>query len=110
MNYQDYIISQKWQDLRKAVLKRDKYQCQLCNSKKDLQVHHKTYDRFGYENLDDLITLCKVCHEKHHDEKTKQREIESYNQFNRLAEENIKRNKENPPRFYWEEKYKGYWD
>lgn len=110
MNYQEYLSSKKWQALRKQVLKRDNYSCQLCTSKDDLQIHHKTYVRFGFENLDDLITLCKKCHEKHHDEKIKQREIEMYNRLYQIAEENQKKNEGKTPHFYWEEKYKGYWD
>jgi hypothetical protein len=32
-----------------------------------LDVHHKTYERFGGdERMDDLEVLCRFCHIKHH--------------------------------------------
>jgi len=62
--------------LRKKILKRDKYQCQLdrhfgiselsrvpCST--SLEVHHKTYKRAndGKEFMKDGITVCLRCHE-----------------------------------------------
>lgn len=32
-------------------------------------VHHRTYERRGDENLNDLTTLCQPCHERFHKEK-----------------------------------------
>ena len=40
--------------------------CQLCNTGGSLQVHHRTYQRRGYERLDDLTVLCRKCHERQH--------------------------------------------
>jgi len=62
--YKRYIRSEDWRNKRELVLKRDGYRCRNCGSGVGLQVHHKCYDRFGDESLDDLITLCNVCHEK----------------------------------------------
>lgn len=45
------------------VLDRDGYECRTCTSKSDLEVHHRTYERFGNEELGDLVTLCHECHE-----------------------------------------------
>lgn len=44
------------------------YCCELCNSQKLLNVHHKTYEHHGYEldNMNDLIVLCSDCHKKFH--------------------------------------------
>jgi hypothetical protein len=49
--------------VRKKALTRDNGRCQTCFSDEDLELHHRTYDRFGEENLEDLIMLCKDCHE-----------------------------------------------
>ena len=42
------------------------FKCERCGSKKDLQVHHKTYKRKGHELPGDVELLCKTCHEKEH--------------------------------------------
>lgn len=31
---------------------------------RNLDVHHLTYDRFGREELDDLVLLCRDCHKE----------------------------------------------
>lgn len=63
--YSSYIRSPKWAELRKAVLKRDKGVCRDCG-KPAKQVHHLTYDRIFREAMEDLISLCGVCHAKRH--------------------------------------------
>lgn len=32
---------------------------------KELETHHRSYERLGYEELSDL-TVCKACHSRHH--------------------------------------------
>lgn len=62
------------QERRKEVIKRDKNECQLsklfgiaelsgvsCVAEKE--VHHKTYERFNEEKLDDLVIVCRRCHD-----------------------------------------------
>lgn len=44
-------------------LKKDK--CELCGSKNYLCVHHKDGNRHN-NALENLITVCKRCHQKHH--------------------------------------------
>ena len=46
-----------------AILKRDNHKCTRCESTENLHVHHKDYDNQVYDNL---ITLCKKCHNKQH--------------------------------------------
>jgi hypothetical protein len=60
--YEKHLQSTKWAATRKATLKRDRNQCQTCLSTESLEVHHKTYERLGNEDLADLITLCSECH------------------------------------------------
>ncbi len=44
------------------------YKCQVCNSPHDLNAHHRTYENRGNElkHLDDLVCLCRRCHEIFH--------------------------------------------
>lgn len=64
--YHEYLASPEWQALRVQALERDGYACRVCNSSKQLDVHHRTYERFSHEDLNDLTVLCRKCHEKHH--------------------------------------------
>lgn len=69
MNYKD----KKWEAKRKLILRRDKYQCQICRRYGRLvdakHVHHiwqiEFYPEYAYENWN-LISLCKACHNKMH--------------------------------------------
>lgn len=54
---------------RKKCLKRDKYKCRICGSKKHLCVHHISYwsvDPVNRVNVNNGITLCDKCHAKQH--------------------------------------------
>ena len=51
-----------WKDVREEALLRDKNRCVSCNQKENLEVHHRTYERFGNEKLSDVYVLCKTCH------------------------------------------------
>jgi hypothetical protein len=64
--YDAYLLSPQWQELRQQALERDGHRCRVCNSAKRLDVHHRTYERFGHEDLDDLTVLCRGCHERYH--------------------------------------------
>jgi 5-methylcytosine-specific restriction endonuclease McrA len=56
-----------YDQLRKQVLRRDGWRCQVCGSMKDLQVHHKTLrSQQGSDDDLNLITLCAGCHEGLH--------------------------------------------
>jgi 5-methylcytosine-specific restriction endonuclease McrA len=59
--------SKEWEVLRRQVFRRDGYRCKLCGSNDlPLHPHHNTYANYAAERLEDLITLCEVCHERHH--------------------------------------------
>lgn len=62
------------QRIRKEIIKRDKDECQLsklfgiahlsgvpCVEEKE--AHHKTYERFNEEEPEDLIVVCRRCHD-----------------------------------------------
>lgn len=66
--YQDYLKSEHWQDVRRryCASKLHKGGCYICGSHFNLNLHHKTYTRLGNERLNDLIYLCNPCHERLH--------------------------------------------
>lgn len=68
-NYKEYLESNKWKEFREKVLKRDNYKCTKCGNTNELCIHHITYDNFGNENLEDVVTLCSKCHEEIHNTK-----------------------------------------
>jgi hypothetical protein len=65
--YSEYLLTEHWKQFRQYALKRANFRCQLCNSGSQLNVHHRTYERIGCEDVSDVIVLCKNCHENHHD-------------------------------------------
>lgn len=58
---QAYYDSQHWKAKRQERLRFDDFSCCLCGMSVDLQVHHWRYDLFA-EKLEDLATLCEMCH------------------------------------------------
>lgn len=64
-SYADYLRSPAWADVRKRYFKRQKgfVGCSLCPSSDRIMLHHRTYERVGAEELDDLVPLCPTCHE-----------------------------------------------
>jgi len=57
--------------LKPMVLERDKYSCQMCGSqiRRELVIHHilpVSYAPERIEDFENLITLCKECHQKAH--------------------------------------------
>lgn len=65
-SYDEYLQSEHWQKLRKMILISAGEKCQRCGSRAALQVHHETYDNLGHERVDDLLAVCRECHDKIH--------------------------------------------
>lgn len=63
VKYDMYLASPEWKAKCEVVLQRDGHSCRTCGLRTDLEVHHVTYERFTHEDLEDLITLCRECHE-----------------------------------------------
>lgn len=62
-----------WTKIRKDILDRDCDKCRICgndNVESKLNVHHIDYDR-GNNKLNNLVTLCVVCHRAVHAEQYK---------------------------------------
>jgi 5-methylcytosine-specific restriction endonuclease McrA len=65
--YEDRRQTREWKVLKKRIHRRDRYRCRLCNRNKvPLHVHHRTYTTYAEERLEDLLTLCRGCHEYVH--------------------------------------------
>jgi hypothetical protein len=66
-NRNKVMATLEYRNFRRFVLERDDYNCQLCGSKDNLEVHHlKSYEenpdlKFIVENGQ---TLCNICHRK----------------------------------------------
>jgi len=66
MTYSEYLQSNWWGIVRQRTLNQWHGKCVLCNTEKDVHVHHRTYVNRGKEDSTDVIVLCKICHGKHH--------------------------------------------
>ena len=65
--------SSSWQKIRKQVLSRDFYICQICGECNCNTVHHvieiteaNQYDTAITNNVDNCITVCNQCHDEIH--------------------------------------------
>ena len=62
-----YREEPEWQVRRVQALTRAGYKCQTC-SRRDttLDVHHNSYENYGDERPQDLVVLCRSCHQNVH--------------------------------------------
>lgn len=66
VNYEEYLRSSKWYELRARVIK-ERECCEACQSTDKLNVHHGTYEDLGNEKDWQLFLLCNHCHFRLHD-------------------------------------------
>lgn len=82
---------------REYILTRDSYKCQSCKGKskdKKLEVHHIIYkSEGGSDQLDNLITLCRTCHNKIHNGELKLKVKGNRKSYKDAAHVNIMRNR-----------------
>jgi 5-methylcytosine-specific restriction enzyme A len=68
--YERISYGRSWYEMRKKILKRNKYVCCNCKKKfpiKELEIHHKINRmKGGNKKKDNLIVLCKSCHKECH--------------------------------------------
>lgn len=70
--YHQYMRSEAWNEKRLERLRIDGYVCQDCYADdRPLDVHHLKYENFGDEDMDDLISLCRQCHDERHNKDTR---------------------------------------
>ncbi|MBF0259120.1 MAG: HNH endonuclease [Desulfamplus sp.] len=56
-------------NFKQACLVRDKFKCRVCGVESSLQCHHvKPRTKGGTDKLSNLMTLCELCHDRHHKE------------------------------------------
>lgn len=56
-----------WASVREKVKKRDEYKCVLCSKTSFLQIHHIIpLSKGGTNNLSNMETVCRNCHEEIH--------------------------------------------
>jgi len=63
---QDYYRSWWWSQKRAEVSQIRPQKCTVCGTSDALNLHHKSYERLGKENLADLIWLCEPHHMELH--------------------------------------------
>jgi 5-methylcytosine-specific restriction endonuclease McrA len=68
--YREVVNSSRWKKLRQKFIERQDSKCLRCgwckvawDKSRNLELHHKTYDRLGEERESDLELVCSVCHE-----------------------------------------------
>lgn len=66
VDYQKYLQSAEWKELRRQVILRAKGTCERCKEWPVVNVHHLTYERLGKELLEDLLGVCTKCHREFH--------------------------------------------
>ena len=78
MTEKEFIDSKAWRKKRAYILRRDKYQCQICKRygrmRQATEVHHIVHiedDPSRALDASNLISLCKACHNAQHPEKMK---------------------------------------
>jgi CRISPR system Cascade subunit CasD len=57
----DYT-SEQWKGIRRKRLEFDNHLCVFCKAGAE-EVHHVTYENAGNEQLEDLRSLCRICHD-----------------------------------------------
>ncbi len=70
-SYADYLASPHWLDVKERWKASNLFKGWACHSfgcasKGYLSLHHWTYERFGNEQLTDLILVCEDCHRHIH--------------------------------------------
>jgi hypothetical protein len=66
MDYAAYIASEHWLDVKRRYRASRLPQCCLVCGCKSVDLHHRTYKRFGREHLTDLVPLCRDHHDECH--------------------------------------------
>jgi len=62
-DYNEYLKSERWQEITKIVLKRDNYICQSCLCERAIIVHHTIGRYRKNEPLFTLFSVCSRCHD-----------------------------------------------
>ena len=58
--YAQMLYSERWTKTRSEILKRDKNQCQMCDSINELNVHHTRYEGYHPSDTSDSYLITSV--------------------------------------------------
>jgi 5-methylcytosine-specific restriction endonuclease McrA len=62
-----WLDPELYERLREQVLRRDRWKCQSCGTRANLEVHHQELrSQDGADSEENLITLCALCHSLFH--------------------------------------------
>lgn len=61
--YAEYLQTTWWDVVRTRAIRRAKGICELCQQAEAREAHHTTYERIGCEKPDDMVALCRHCHQ-----------------------------------------------
>ncbi|MHA2279334.1 MAG: hypothetical protein ACXAC5_00375 [Promethearchaeota archaeon] len=64
--YKDYIKSPEWENRKTQFKSRHPKRCFVCNSSRQVELHHLSYIRLGNETDEDLCWLCLPHHVEVH--------------------------------------------
>lgn len=65
--YLTYLNSPRWRNFRRYAIRKAKGVCERCGGTSPngaVDVHHLHYENFGRERLNDVIVLCRHCHDE----------------------------------------------
>ena len=66
-NYLKYLLSNEFKQMKQAIINKRGYMCENCFSSNKIDLHHKNNDHInGKERAEDLILLCRDCHNDAH--------------------------------------------
>ena len=63
----EYLKSEDWERKHLIITFLKGYVCECCGSTHHLELHHIRYDNLGNEEVEDLMYLCRSCHQLMHD-------------------------------------------
>lgn len=66
VDYDEYINSPEWKDKVNRIKSERGNKCQVCSATDHLDGHHNTYDHFANEHDNDIVILCRSCHDTFH--------------------------------------------
>lgn len=65
-DYQSYLKSDHWIELRQLALAAANRNCEICHGEKHLHCHHLRYRQLHDCTKDDIMVLCDLCHHHWH--------------------------------------------
>lgn len=76
LTYEEFLLTEYWLIISQYMKIKSNFTCTDCGKKfkifSQLNVHHKSYERHGWEHLEevqneDLVVCCESCHKKRHE-------------------------------------------